>query len=119
MPSKVLSRPMCLVSYDKLTMFFPAVVIKDNDSCILKVGEKKPPIGYLCDILNVIHNVGNRQGWVTIIILGCAKHLQDALSLSRSDLVYALAGANDQKIYFNPPPSPQLHGFLLITFLGV
>ena len=35
--SKVLSRPMCLVSYDKLTMFFPAVVIKDNDSCILKV----------------------------------------------------------------------------------
>ena len=26
-PSKVLSCPMCLVSYDKLTMFFPAVPV--------------------------------------------------------------------------------------------
>ena len=27
MPSKVLSCPMCLVRYDKLTMFFPAVAV--------------------------------------------------------------------------------------------
>ena len=61
------------------------------------------------DLMNVIYNVGNWPGWLTIDMLACAKHLQDGLSMSRSHSVNALVRANGQTISFELATSHSMY----------
>ena len=63
--------------------------------------------------MNVIYNVGNWPGWLTIDMLACAKHLQDGLSMSRSHSVNALVRANGQTISFELATSHSM--YLLVS----